>query len=255
MKLPYAMRALRYPNFRLFFMGQGISLIGTWMQQIALSWLVFQLTDSSLQLSFVLFFGQLPALFLSPIAGVLVEKMNRHRLLIWTQSLALVQSLALTVLTLGGWIEIWMIWPLALMLGIINAFDITTRQAFLPEMVPAREDMVNAIGLNSSLVNSARLLGPALAATVLAASSPGVCFAINTVSYLAVLASLRHMQLNPWLRPTVKTALFASLSEGFRYVTGFVPIRVILVALAIASMAGGILSGAAAAIQRAGAAG
>lgn len=238
MKYPSALRALTYRNYRLFAFGQGASLVGTWMQQVALSWLVFNMTGSSLQLSLVLFFGQIPSLVISPFAGVLIDRWRRRRLLLVTQSLAMCQAIVLACLTLSGRIEIWMVWPLSLFLGIVTAFDIIGRQAFLSEMVPDRRDLVNAIAINSSIVNGARLLGPALGAAVLAAGGSGVAFLLNALSYMAVLISLLRMQLAPKAPLGERTALLQGLGDGFRYAFGFVPIRAILLSLSVASMAG-----------------
>src|SRR5271170_5798729 len=190
MKLKSLLRSLSHRNFRLFFAGQSISLIGTWMQQIAMSWLVFQLTGSSFQLGLVLFCGQIPALFLSPVAGVLIDHWNRRRLLVLTQSLAMLQAFLLAFLDLSGRIAVWQIWPLALFLGIVNTFDMTGRQAFLSEMVTNKQDLGNAIALNSSMMNGARLLGPSLAGLLLAETSAGACFLFNGLSYIAVLLAL-----------------------------------------------------------------
>ena len=157
MKFKSLIRSLSHRNFRLFFIGQGISLIGTWMQQIAMSWVVFQLNGSSFQLGVVLFCGQIPALFLSPLAGVMVDRWNRRRLLLLTQIIAMIQAFVLAALDMTGTIAIWQILPLSILLGVVNTFDITGRQTFLSEMVTDRRDLSNAIALNSSLMNIARL--------------------------------------------------------------------------------------------------
>ena len=239
MKLPSALRALAYRNYRLFFFGQGISLIGTWMQQIALSWLVFTMTGSSLQLGLVLFCGQIPTLLLSPLVGVMMEGWNRRKVLMVTQCVALTQALLLTLLTLTDSVTLSIIWPLSLLLGVVTTFDVNARQSFISVMVEKREDMVNAIALNSSLVNSARLIGPALAAFVLAHSNAATCFGINSLSYLAVICSLWAMRgVSAAPAAVVKTPLLKSLNEGFTYVKDFVPFRVVLLNLSVASMAG-----------------
>lgn len=232
------LRSLSHRNFRLFFLGQGTSLIGTWMQQVAMMWLVFELTGSSFWLGLTGFAGQIPSFFLAPVAGVLVEGWNRHRLLLVTQTGAMLQAFALASLALAGVIEVWQILWLSLYLGVFNAFDMTTRQTFLIEMVTDRANLGNAIALNSSLVNGARLFGPALAGLVLAETSAGVCFLLNGVSFLAVLAALLAMRLEP--RPAVprRPSLLQGLREGLVYAYGFTPIRSILILLSIVSLMG-----------------
>ncbi len=180
-------RALAHRNFRLFFIGQSVSLIGTWMQQVAMIWLVYRLTDSPFLLGLVGFCLQVPSVAISPVAGVLVDRWNRHRTLLVTQSLAMVHGLTLAVLTATDLITIWQIVGLALLLGVINAVDMPTRQAFLIDMIEDRADLGNAIALNSSMFNGARLIGPSLAGFVLAVAGEWVCFSLNAASYLAVL--------------------------------------------------------------------
>jgi MFS family permease len=232
------LRALAHRNYRLFFAGQSISLIGTWMQQIAMAWLVYLLTNSPFWLGVVGFAGQIPSFVLSPVAGVLVDRWNRHRLLLLTQSLAMLQAFVLAALALTGAIQVWHILVLSLFLGVVNAFDMTTRQAFLAEMVEDRADLANAIALNSSMVNGTRLVGPALAGFVLAESSAGVCFLLNGLSYLAVLAALLAMRVRPHRRERPTTHLVHELREGFAYAFGFAPIRSILMLLALTSLVG-----------------
>jgi MFS family permease len=238
MNLHPLLRSLAHRNYRLYFAGQGISLIGTWMQPIAMSWLVFQMTQSSFQLSVVLFAGQVPALFLSPVAGVLVDRWNRHRVLLLTQTLAMVQAFLLALLTWTGRIDVRQLVILSLFLGVVNTFDMTTRQAFLSEMVTNRADLGNAIALNSSLVNGARLLGPTLAGLILAQTSADVCFLLNGLSYLAVLLALLAMRLEQTRRECPSAPLWQGLREGFAYVSGFAPIRTLLLLLGLSSMAG-----------------
>lgn len=189
----HAWRALRHRNFRLFFTGQSISLIGTWMTRIATSWLVYRLTGSALLLGVVGFAGQIPTFLLAPFAGVLVDRLNRRKLLVWTQILAGVQSLAMAGLTLAKVITIHEVIALSAFQGLINAFDMPGRQAFLVQMVEDKQDLGNAIALNSSMVNMARLIGPALAGIVIAAVGEGYCFAIDGFSYVAVVVSLLMM--------------------------------------------------------------
>jgi MFS family permease len=238
MNLHPLLRSLAHRNYRLYFAGQGISLVGTWMQQIAMSWLVYQMTQSSFQLGVVLFAGQIPALFLSPAAGVLADRWDRHRVLLLTQTLAMVQALLLALLTLTGRIEVWQLIALSLFLGTVNTLDMTTRQAFLSEMVTNHADLGNAIALNSSMVNGARLIGPMLAGIILAQTSAGVCFLLNGLSYLAVLLALLAMRLEGSRRKRHTTPLWQGLREGFQYVSGFAPIRTLLLLLGLSSLAG-----------------
>ena len=233
------LRALQHKNYRLFFSGQSISLIGTWMTRIATSWLVYRLTGSALLLGIVGFAGQIPSFILAPFAGVLVDRWNRHRLLVMTQILALLQSLAMALLALSGLIKIWHIIALSVFQGLINAFDMPARQAFVVEMVDRREDLANAIALNSSMVNAARLLGPSIGGVVIAAAGEGWCFMIDAISYLAVIASLLLMTLSSRLsRPAKDANIFQQLREGWTYVASFAPIRSVLLLLALVSLVG-----------------
>src|SRR3954467_5069776 len=230
-------RALSSKNYRLFFSGQSISLIGSWMTRIATSWLVYRLTGSALLLGVVGFAGQIPSFLLAPFAGVLVDRWNRHRLLVATQVLALVQSLVLALLTLTGVIKIWHVIVLSVFQGLINAFDMPARQAFVVEMVERREDLANAIALNSSMVNAARLLGPSIGGVIIAAVGEGWCFALDAVSYLAVIASLLLMRIATRERRAAReTKVLHELHEGWRYVAGSPPIRSILLLLALVSL-------------------
>ncbi len=236
--ISHAWRALRHRNFRLFFGGQSISLIGTWMTRIATAWLVYRLTHSALLLGTVSFAGQIPTFLFAPFAGVWVDRLNRRQVLVWTQSLAMVQSLTLAALTLTGHITVHLILALAMMQGIINAFDMPGRQAFMVQMVEDRADLGNAIAINSSMVNLARLIGPSLAGLVIAASNEGWCFLIDGISYLAVIASLLMMQLHA---PSVRRAAASTLTElkeGWSYVSSFLPIRTILTLFAVVSLMG-----------------
>jgi MFS family permease len=238
MNLYPLMRSLAHRNYRLYFAGQGVSLVGTWMQQVAMSWVIFKMTQSSFQLSTILFANQIPALFLSPVAGALVDRWHRHRVLLMTQTLAMVQAFLLALLTWTGCIDVWQFFFLSLFLGVVNTFDMTTRQAFLSEMVTDRADLGNAIALNSLLVNGARLVGPTLAGILLARTSAPICFLLNGVSYFAVLLALIAMRLEGPLRQRSSAPLWQELRDGFRYVSGFAPIRSLLLLLALASMAG-----------------
>jgi MFS family permease len=231
-------RALRSYNYRLFFAGQGVSLIGTWMQQLAMSWLVYRLTDSVLLLGLVNFCSQMPSFLLGPFAGVLSDRFDRHKVLLWTQALSMVQASTLAALVLTDHVSIPFIMFLSVFLGIVNAFDVSARQSFVVEMVEHREDMSNAIALNSSMFNAARLVGPSVAGLVIAAVGEGICFLINAVSYLAVIGSLLAMRLKPFERPNVEHKVLESLREGFSYAFGFAPIRSIILLIGMLSLFG-----------------
>jgi MFS family permease len=234
----HAWRALRHRNFRLFFGGQSISLIGTWMTRIATAWLVYRLTKSSLLLGTVSFAGQIPTFLLAPFAGVWVDRLNRRQVLIWTQTLAMVQSLALAFLTLTHRITIHDILALSVFQGIINAFDMPGRQAFMVQMVEDRADLSNAIAINSSMVNLARLIGPSLAGLVIAATNEGWCFFIDGISYIAVIISLLLMQVHVQQVKRAAASMFEQMREGWQYVSTFVPIRNILLLFALVSLMG-----------------
>jgi MFS family permease len=236
--LAFAVRALRSRNYRLFFGGQSVSLIGTWMTRIATSWLVYRLTGSATLLGIVGFAGQIPAFFLGPLAGVWVDRWDRHRTLVWTQVLSMLQSFALAGLALPHLINTTEIVLLSLAQGVINAFDMPARQAFVVQMVENREDLGNAIALNSSMVNGARLIGPALAGVVIAGVGEGYCFLIDGFSYVAVIISLLLMRITvPQARAGTRHVR-QELAEGWRYVTGSVAIRSILLLLALISLVG-----------------
>jgi MFS family permease len=231
-------RSLRHRNFRLFFSGQSISLIGTWMQRIALGWLVYRLTNSAFLLGFVGFASQIPTFLLAPFAGVLADRRHRHHILILTQTLAMAQAFVLSFLVLFDLIRIWHVIILSIVLGIINAFDMPTRQSFMVEMVEEKKDLSNAIALNSTMVNSARLLGPSVAGILIAAVGEGTCFLINAISYMAVIASLLLMKIE---RKNVKprhSKVWQELKEGFRYASDFAPIRDILLIFALVNLTG-----------------
>jgi MFS family permease len=237
--ISHAWSALRHRNFRLFFTGQSISLIGTWMTRIATSWLVYRLTGSALLLGLVGFMGQIPTFLLAPFAGVWVDRLDRRQVLLWTQALAAAQSLVLAGLTLSKRITIGEILILSAFQGLINAFDMPGRQAFLVQMVEDRKDLGNAIAINSSMVNLARLVGPSLAGLVIAAFGEGYCFAIDGVSYFAVIASLTLMQIKPLPgRDSASASMWAQLKEGWTYVSGFAPVRTILLLFALVSLMG-----------------
>src|SRR3954464_1446467 len=221
----FIFRALSHKNYQLFFAGQSISLIGTWMTRIATSWLVYRLAGSALLLGVVGFAGQIPSFVLAPFAGVLVDRWNRHRLLVATQVLALIQSFVLALLTLTGVIKIWHVIALSAVQGLINAFDMPARQAFVVEMVERREDLANAIALNSSMVNAARLLGPSIGGILIAAVGEGWCFMADAISYLAVIASLLLMRLPRRERQAPAGApILPELQVGWSYVASSAPI-------------------------------
>jgi MFS family permease len=234
----HAWRALRHRNFRLFFGGQSISLIGTWMTRIATSWLVYRLTHSALLLGTVSFAGQIPTFLLAPIAGVIVDRIDRRKVLVWTQTLAMVQSLAMAWLTLSHRITITEVLVLSMMQGFINAFDMPARQSFIVKMVEDRADLSNAIAINSSMVNAARLIGPSLAGLLIAATNEGWCFLVDGVSYIAVIISLLMMHVALSGERRDPTSMMTQLRAGWTYVAGFVPIRSILLLFGLLSLMG-----------------
>lgn len=231
-------RALRHRNYRLFFTGQGISLIGTWLTKVATAWLVYRLTGSALLLGVVGFAGQIPTFLLAPLAGVLIDRWNRHRVLLATQTLAMLESAVLAALALGGVIRIWEIIALNALQGFIDAFDMPVRQSMVVRMVDDRADLPNAIALNSSMVNGARLLGPAVAGVLIAAVGEGWCFFVDAVSYAAVIVSLLLMRIDTCARAPGSTRVLGEMAEGFRYASGFAPIRALLLLLALSGLAG-----------------
>jgi MFS family permease len=231
-------RALRHRNYRLFFAGQGTSLIGTWLTRVATSWLVYRLTHSPFMLGIVGFAGQMPTFLLAPIAGVLIDRWNRHRVLVVTQVLAMLQSALLAVFALSGTITVWHVLFLVAFQGLINAFDTPARQTFVVEMVESRDDLPNAIALNSSMVNAARLIGPSIGGVLIAAVGEGWCFAADAASYVAVIASLLAMRISPPLPRASQAHVLVELRDGLRYIVSVVPIRSILLLLAFVSFTG-----------------
>jgi MFS family permease len=231
-------RALRHRNFRLFFGGQSISLIGTWMTRIATAWLVYRLTGSAMLLGTVSFAGQIPTFIVAPFAGVWIDRLNRRQVLVWTQTASMLQSLALAALTLSGHITIPLILILSVSQGIINGFDMPGRQSFMVQMVDDRRDLGNAIAINSSMVNIARLIGPSLAGMLIAATSEGWCFLVDGISYLAVIASLLAMRLPVAQAKRPPASMAHELHEGWTYVSGFLPVRTILLLFAVVSLMG-----------------
>ncbi len=231
-------RSLQYRNYRLFFGGQSISLIGTWVQRIAMPWLVYSLTGSVFLLGVVGFAGQIPTFLLAPFAGVLTDRWNRYHILIITQILAMIQALILAFLFFIGTIEVWHIISLSVLLGCINAFDIPARQAFVVEIVEKKEDLGNAIALNSSMVNGARLLGPSIAGVLIASTGEGICFLLNGLSYLFVIVSLILMKVKSQKREIQNPNLIKELKEGFCYTFGFAPLKFIILLLGLISLVG-----------------
>jgi len=229
-------RALRHRNYRLFFIGQGISLIGTWMQQVAMSWLVYSLTNSALLLGVVAFSALFCTFILTPFAGVLVDRWDRHRILVVTQTLAMVQALSLAVVVLSGSAAVWNLIILSMSLGLINAFDMPTRQSFVLDMVPNREDLSNAIALNSSLFNGARLIGPSVAGILVAAVGEGLCFVINGISFIAVIACLLAMHIDIPKTAQSHDDFFKGMKAGISYAWGFPPIKYIILLLALSAL-------------------
>ena len=233
------LRALKYRNYRLFFGGQIVSLVGTWITQTATNWLVYRLTGSALLLGVVGFAGQFPAFLLSPFAGIFVDRWNRHRLLVVTQTVSMLQSFALAAFTLSGRITVHWIIALSIVQGMVNAFDMPGRQAFLLEMIENRGDLGNAIALNSSMVNVARLVGPSVAGILIAAAGEGWCFLIDGFSYIAVIISLLRMVITRVEAPhKTRAGALESFKEGFGYAFGFPPIRSIILLLALVSLVG-----------------
>ena len=237
MPLPVALRAFRSRNYRLFVAGQLVSLIGTWMQSVAQSWLIYRLTGSAALLGLIGFAGQIPIFILAPFGGVIADRVNRHRVLIATQTVMMLLAFALAILTLEGFVHVWHIFVLASLLGVANAFDIPARQAFLVEMV-GKEDIVNAIALSSSMMNGARIVGPAVAGIVVAAVGEGWCFLLNGISYVAVIAALLLMHISPRKDVHPRVSTWHSLVEGFSFAWHTRPVRALLLLLGLVSVMG-----------------
>jgi len=231
-------RSFQYRNYRLFFGGQSLSLIGTWIQRMTIPWLVYRLTDSVFLLGFVGFAGQLPTFILAPFTGVLIDRWNRYRILFITQVLAMLQALTLAFLYFTGNIEVWNILLLSILLGCVNALDMPARQSFVVEMVDDKKDLGNAIALNSSMVNGARLVGPSIAGILIATTGEGVCFLINGLSYIFAIWSLVLMKVKPQQPNIGKPDILKELKEGFNYTFGFMPIKSIILLLALISLMG-----------------
>lgn len=236
-KLPAVFRAFRHRNYRLFFFGQLVSLSGTWMQSVAQSWLVYKLTGSPVLLGLVGFSGQIPVFLIAPFGGAVADKYDRRRILIFTQTTAMILAFVLAALALTDLIQVWHIFVISALLGIANAFDIPTRQAFVTDMV-GKEDLINAIALNSSMFNGARIVGPAIAGLLVAGVGEGWAFAGNAASYIAVIAGLLLMTIKCEKRPKVGGSAIANIIEGFSFVARTAPVRALLLLLGFVSLIG-----------------
>jgi MFS family permease len=228
-------RSLRHRNFRLFFSGQLISLVGTWMQSIAQSWLVYEMTNSSLLLGTVVFAGQSPVFLLAPVGGMVADRWHRRYIVIATQTMAMILAFLLAILTLTKRVTVWEVVVLAALMGVVNAFDLPTRQAFLVEMV-GREDLMNAIALNSSLFNGARIIGPSIAGVLVAGIGEGWCFFANGASFIAVIVGLLMMRIERQPAQAELASPLAHMAEGFRFVRDTAPIRALLLLLGLVSV-------------------
>ncbi len=234
----FLLRSFQYRNYRLYFGGQSVSQIGTWIQTIALSWLVYSLTGSALYLGIVGFIGQIPILVLSFLTGVLMDRWNRHRTFIATQVLTMILAFVLSALVLTGRIEIWHIIILSLLNGLVASFELTSSQTFLYHIIEKKEDIGNAIALNSMLVNLARMLGPSIAGILIASIGEGLCFFVNGASYLPVIAALLLMRVKPQPPATSKRNILKGLKEGVGYAWGSLPIISIIALQALVSLIG-----------------
>jgi len=230
-------RALRHRDFQLFFSGQLISLIGTWMQTVAQSWLVYRLTGSGLKLGAVGFASQIPVFLVAPIGGIVADRSNRKHVVIATQVASMLLAFVLAALTLTHTVTVPYVFILAALLGVVNAFDIPGRQSFLVDMV-GKEDLMNAIALNSSMFNGARIIGPAVAGVLVARLGEGWCFFANGVSYIAVIAGLLLMKVRPMPKASAETSPLEHLKEGFQFVRRTAPIRTLLLLLGLVSATG-----------------
>lgn len=236
-RLKPILRALRHRNYRLFFAGQLISLIGSWMQMVAQPWLVYRLTGSALLLGSVGFVSQIPVFLLAFVGGSVADRYSRHRVVIATQTASMVLAFILSVLTLTGMVQIWHIFVLSALLGVVNAFDMPGRQAFIVELVE-KPDLMNAIALNSSIFNGARVVGPAAAGLLIASIGEGWCFFFNGVSYVAVIVCLLCMSLKPREIPDSGSSSRSDILDGFRYVQSTKPIRAVILLMGLVSIAG-----------------
>ena len=238
MEIRHMSRALGHPNYRLFFFGQGVSLLGTWMQNIAMSWLVYRLTHSVYALGLIGFADKAPVFLVTPFAGVFLDRYDRYRTVIWAQAIMMVQAFILGLLAASGRIEVWHVGVLAALLGFANAVDIPARQSLVIEMLEDKADLGNAIAMNSIIFNGARLIGPTLAGFLLGYVSEGACFFLNAASFLFVLCALAMMKLKPRVIKKSGTHPLHDLKEGWKYAFGFLPTRAILTLLAVTSLIG-----------------
>jgi len=229
--------SLKTRNFRLYFTGMCVSLVGTWMQQIAMSWLVYELTGSVLLLATITFVAQIPILIATPFMSVFVDRFDRHKILLFTQSLSALQALLLAWLTLSGQVQVWHLIALSLFIGLINALDNPTRQAFYPSLVP-KENLSNAIALNSAVINGSRLFGPAIGGVLIGLVGEGLCFLLNGISYFGVIIALLAMQLPAHKTKSEKQHIWHDLQEGFHYVSRHIPIRTLLMLMSVISFFG-----------------
>jgi len=232
----HILRALRYPNYRLFFSGQIISLTGTWMQHMAMGWLVYRLTNSTFTLGLIGFSSQVTTFFISPFAGVWADRWNRHRIVIVTQILAMLQAFVLAALVIADLIRVWHIVVLSMFLGLINSFDMPVRQSFTIDLIQNKEDLGNAIALNSLMFNIARFIGPTVAGILIAAYGEGICFLSNGLSYIAVIIALLLMKITPRTNGNHNNHILESMKEGFIYTFGFKPMRFILMLMGLVSL-------------------
>lgn len=236
--ITHTFRALRHRNYRLYFAGQSVSLIGTWMQYMAISWLTYRITNSAVMLGFIGFLGQIPTLFFAPFAGVFADRYNRHRILVVTQVLEMAQAFILAALIISGVISVWHIIILTMFLGIVTAFDAPARHAFVVEMVTKKEDLSNAIALNSLVFNSARLIGPAMAGILVALVGEGMCFFINGLSYIAVILALFSMKITPRMIKDDNKPIIQGFKEALSYTLGHQAIKSIMFITALVSLIG-----------------
>jgi MFS family permease len=234
----FLFRTLQSRNYRLFFIGQFISLIGTWIQQIAVSWLIYKMTNSVFLLGLVGFVSQFPTFVITPFAGVWSDRFNRHKILVLTQTLSLIQALVLAILVLSGAITVWQIILLSLFIGCVNAIDMPNRQSFVIYMIDDRNDLGNAIALNSAMFNGSRFIGPFIAGVLIATVGEGICFLINALSYIAVIVAILSMNIDHIKINISKTSVMEELKEGFTYVFGNTRIRAMLILVSLTSIMG-----------------
>jgi MFS family permease len=223
-------------NYRFYFTGQSVSLLGSWIQTIAMGWLVYRLTGSTFLLGFVGFTNQIPSFILSPFAGVFTDRFNRQKIMLWTQIIFMIQALIISFLVLSSLIQVWHIIALSLFFGLISAFDAPARQSLVIDLIDNPKNLGNAIALNSAMFNGARLVGPAIAGIVIAAVGEGICFLLNSLSYIAIILALYKLQLIKSNKKQTKNSVKNELAEGFKYTFGLKPIRVLLILLAILSL-------------------